>query len=175
MKINVLPHAGIMKKGDCGACCIGTIAGISVKGVYDVINEPRYLSYHLVLTILQRLAIEHENWLPKYHMIDNREDWFTFGYPAYQNWYEWFRVSEGRTNRKMIGIAHVNSKGKANIDTYADHWVLITVSNNGEHYKDKIVHINCPTKGHHSVNAQEFLMKWGGYNAIWVHPKANIF
>lgn len=174
MKIKILSHAGIMNEGDCGACCIGTIAGISVKDVYKIYGKELCLPYHAILTIIQRLGIEYENWLPKYNMIDNREDWFTFGFPAHQNWLEWFKVSLGRSNRKMIGISNVNLHGKANYDPYADHWVLITISDNGDGYKNKIVHINCPTKGYYKVNAQEFLMKYGGYNTIWVYPKIKI-
>ena len=172
--IKILSHAGILKEGDCGACCIGTIAGLSVQDVYDILDELRNINYSLVLTILQKLSIEYENWLPNYHMIDNREDWFPFGYPAHQNWMEWFKISQDRTNKKMIGIANINLNGKANIDPYADHWVLITVSDEGDKSINKMVNISCPTKGYYRVNAKDFLMMYGGYNTIWVYPKYNI-
>ena len=166
--MKILSHAQIVKNGDCGACCIGTLAGISVKEVYKILGSERSLPYHDILTILQRLGLEYENWLPKYHMIDNREDWFTFGYPAYQNWMEWFDISLARTKRGLIGIAHINLHGRANIDPYADHWVLIVVKKKGDDAKDKIVNISCPTKGEYYVTAHDFLWKYGGYNTIWV-------
>jgi len=156
MEIKILPHAGIVKEGDCGACCIGTVAKISVKEVYQIYGSESPLAYHAIITILQKLGMEYENWLPACRVTDNREDWFTFGYPAYENWMEWFKVSMGRTKRNMIGIAHVNLHGKANIDPYADHWVLITVEDKGSDGKDKMVNIHCSTKGNYSVDANDF-------------------
>jgi len=52
--------------------------------------------------------------------------------------------------------------------------VLITVSNEGDNAVNKMVNVSCPTKGFYRVTAHDFLLKYGGYNTIWVHPKVEL-
>ena len=168
--IKVLKHAGIVKQGDCGACCLGALLNVPVETIYDIFGRKKGLSYGDIVGILQKLGIEHENFLPKDEFIDNRPDWFTFNRPAFSNWMSWFDLSIRRIKQGYIGIAFVNSKGIANIDPFADHFVLITVEKNGSYAKDKMVNISCSNRGEFSVTAHDFLMKHGGYNTIWVKP-----
>lgn len=173
-KIKVLSDAGIVPHGDCGACCLGTLLGISVEKAYEIYGNQTGLSYRAIINILQKSATIYENFLPSYSMLNNSQDWFPFGYPAYKNWMAWFNLSRERTNRGMVGISPINFNCRGNIDPCADHYVLITVEDRGEPAKDKIVCINCPTKGYYELSAHDFLMKCGGYNTIWVEPKVKI-
>jgi hypothetical protein len=165
-----LPHAGINPIGDCGACCLGALSNKSIREIYDIYGHEQ-LSYHGIITTIQRLGLEYENFLPNYYMITNQVDWFPFGMPAYQNWMSWFQLSLGRTNRNMVGIAHVNLNGKANLDPYVDHYVLIQVKDMGDGAVNKIVEVRCPTKGDFELPTKDFLLKYGGYNTIWITPK----
>lgn len=172
--INALSHAGIIKEGDCGACCLGAILGKTVKEIYDFFPEPRNIAYHDVITVLQKSGTEYFNHFPILKFHDMRPDWFHFGFPGHHNWIAWFDQAESFVNAGKIGMAHVNLQGRANTEDYVDHWVLIQVEKHGSNAIDKIVNVSCPTKGNYNVVAKDFLWKYGGYNTIWVTPKNSV-
>lgn len=170
--IRALSHAGLNKDGDCGPACIAGVSGKEIHEIYELHGRVDGLSYSSVIKLLNLMGIEYENFLPSYNMYSQNPEYYEFGMPAYINFKAWWDLSKDRINRGMVGLAKINMDGKANIEDFANHFVIIYgLEKRKEHSaKDLIVLISCPTKGEYEVPVKEFLWKYGGYNAIWVKP-----
>lgn len=174
-KHRALPHAGINPDGDCGPACLAGIMGKSIREIYDLFGQVKNgLSYDHCIKFLFRNHIWYENHLPSDPYIDENPEWFNYGKPSHHNFIRWFDLSKRRLNAGLVGMAQVNARGKANIEDFQDHWVLIygfkQLSDNAV---DKIILVSCPTKGEFEVDAKDFLWKYGGYNTIWIQPPSS--
>ena len=159
-------------KGDCAPCCIAGISKASLTEIYDIVGGVKNgLAYIDIIYILDKLHIAHENYLPSDNMWSNNPEYFTFGRPSWYNFQGWWKLSEQRMNRGFVGLANVNFNGKANIEDYTDHFVLIYgLEQKSEMAKDKLVLISCSAKGEYKIAVKDFLWKHGGYNTIWAKP-----
>jgi hypothetical protein len=178
------PHAGLNPAGDCGPACLAGITGYSVREIYDRYFRGRIdgTSYDDMYAACWKLFWEEKfqwvtNELPK-NCKRAEPKYQIFGNPSWENFREWAAHADQKINHAgCVGIAQVNMRGNAFGDRKhqlsTDHWVLIV----GVDYDkdapavDLKVHVSCSTLGEYSKDVFEFLMNYGGYNAIWVKPK----
>jgi hypothetical protein len=160
---------------DCGLCVLSGITGIDKS---EIANKYRGkwegMSYDdLFATCWMLFADGHLTWidyeLPKEITYHNPAH-HVFGKPSWENFNNWAAHAEYHLNAGCLGIAQVhhsgNAMGNRKHQFVADHWVMINGIDN-----NRVVHISCSLKGNYSVPIFEFLMNYGGYNAIWVKPK----
>ena len=166
------PRPMLNSMGDCAPCCIAGVSRKPLLEIYDIVGGVKNgITYMDVIRILNELHIPYENYLPSESMWSNNPEYFTFGRPSWYNFQEWWKLSNQRINNGLIGLANVNFNGKANIEDYTDHFVIIYgLDKKSEAAVDKLVLISCPAKGEYRIPVKEFLWKHGGYNTIWVKP-----
>lgn len=176
-------HAGLNDGGDCGPACLSGILGIPVLDVYNEYFRGRIdgTSYSDMYVACWRLYVEGKftwvtNQLPKNIKIPDPE-YMIFGNPSWENFREWAANSYQYVSNGYVGIAQVHLNGNAFGDRKhqlsTNHWVLIVGVDydKNSNASDLMVHISCPTLGEYTKEVFEFLMNYGGYNAIWVKPK----
>jgi hypothetical protein len=183
-RFKAAPHAGLNPGGDCGPACLAGLTGYSVKEIYDlcfrgVIQGTCY--DHMYAACWKLYWEDKFTWidteLPPNNKIPSHE-FQIFGNPSWENFREWTKKANYMTrNAGCAGIVQINMWGEAFGDRKhqlsTNHWALIVDA----HYdKDSAateqkVTISCPTRGEYTVESFEFLMNYGGYNAIWVKPK----
>jgi hypothetical protein len=168
---------------DCGLCVLSGITGIEKQTLVDKYRcKWEGMDYDRLFAACWCLyADDHLTWivneLPKEAKYNNPAH-YVFGKPSWENFLSWAEHAERHLNAGCLGIAQVHMHGNAMGDRkhqfYINHWVMI----NGINYKgfepgERVVHISCSVRGRYSVGILEFLMNYGGYNAIWVRPKNN--
>lgn len=169
-----VPQQGINPAGDCGPCCLAGVSGISVQEIYDIFGKVDGMTYfcmkNMCLKLQEKgLIKDFENNLPEQGDWQKDPEWNTFGRPSWMNLHPWMNNVSLHIHSGWVGIAMVNLHGRALQERmHANHWVLITGAENGERHADKFVKISCPTLGEYEKSAEDFLMNYGGYNAIWV-------
>lgn len=181
------PHPFFAPIGDCGACCVSGVTGMSVEEVYEFLKPHRgdyaagkpkgdycTLGYSTIIFMLQELGLAHENFLPAQNIHTLNPEYFPFGSPSHFNSREWEKLSKDRVRKGMVGIAQVNFDGQAHMSQHLNHNHFVIIYDledvETEHGSRTMVKVSCSVKGEYQVEAREFLWRFGGYNAIWVKP-----
>jgi hypothetical protein len=167
----------------CGMCCLAGITNRSVDEIFQTYLPQRKDGtcygdiWDTAMKMYGQGLVERiNNDLPRNTKIVNPE-YMEFGDPSWGNFNSWFENVQVKINNGYVGMCTVNKDGNAMGDRKhqwtTNHWVIINGYYND---KDKIirkVYISCSVRGDYEVGPLEFLMNYGGYNAIWIKPKEN--
>lgn len=186
------PNPGVRKGGDCWACVIGGMTGLSVAEVYTDLNEgnhnaslsciPSVLYAAMDKDLVQWFYDETPYWPSEHH----RE----FGDPAIiqrLGWISWVHMALGAG---YVGYASVSHNGLDLTKEYKDstagyiggrtnHAVMICgIRKRLEPHKtmkgcNRILHdilVSCSASHPDGkwIEVDDFLINYGGFNPIWV-------
>jgi hypothetical protein len=177
-------HAGLNPGGDCGPACLAGLTGYSVQEIYDLCFRGKIdgTCYDHMYAACWKLYSENKfTWIDTELPTDSRSihhEFQRFGKPSWENFREWTKKAHYMTRSAgCAGIVQINMFGDAFGDRKhqlaTNHWALVVdaVYDKDANASDLKVTISCPTRGEYTIEAFEFLMNYGGYNAIWVCPK----
>lgn len=169
------PTPGICKGGDCGACSIGGVLGISVPEVYERFNSEGIthvgemdscLRYSLTLGLSERALDFHVD------VAGYSTHWPCFGRPAYLASLQWFRVVQMAIDAGYYGLAEVSFERAGGPDT--NHWIVLCGYRTDGCVPDKVITgevlMSCSVKGEEWIEASQFLKTMGGYATRFVRP-----
>jgi hypothetical protein len=169
------PHPHICLGGDCGACSLGGVLGISVPEVYAKFNSTG-LTHVSEMDRSLRCALT-------YGLADRALDFFVdvagwsnhwpcFGRPAYLASLQWFRVLQMAIDAGYYGVAEVSYERAGGPDT--NHWVVLCGYRtrgcvSGETITGDLL-MSCSVKGEEWIEAKTFLQTMGGYATRYLRP-----
>jgi hypothetical protein len=178
------PKPAIVKGGDCGACVIGGLLGVSVKEVYALrTREPKAFShydmYHALKDAMGRGALDR--------FISDAPTWVgpsskrCFGDASWENalkWFDWVRMG---LDGGYYGIMNYNFKG-CGPGSDPDHVVLVVGARrvrvelkNAAFRLDNQLLISCSstvTEPEFWIDVRKLLMVHGGYNLFLARPSS---
>lgn len=181
----------VCEVGDCGACVIAGLTGLSVRDVYDWNERERKsvveaFSWPTMREVLYRLYSNHKverimDTIPVFFDLRPSSTWI-WGAPSWTmnlGWFNWITlgISSG-----YYGVVAVDSKKRGPIDGSAgDHWIMICgvrevwPEKEGTIEKDILVSNSARSAPDEEwVPHDEFLKKWGGYNVLLVKPLSDL-
>ena len=145
------PQPCIVEGGDCGACVLAGVLGITPLEVYDLHESGRYsgggdisklsaFNFHSMYRTLKKMASitqEHCSGVPRRleHALVEIPIWpFTchemntqFGLPGKMQSRAWLEHAKAMVSSGYYGIAQVKNGGKSELKNYGetDHWLTI--------------------------------------------------
>lgn len=182
------PTPFIVEGGDCGACVLGGVLGLSVEQVYDDLCEKRDSIHYSQMQRLLRVADSRRLargycddppiWLP----FGSGAGFFTFGLASWQMTGAWFRYLTMAFEAGYYAIAGVNHGKGGPLSHGRDHWVLLcgarmrfekhsTMEGCGSFSTEILVSCSSrSTPDEEWVGANEFLRHRGGLDVLLVRP-----
>lgn len=183
------PRPCVVKAGDCGACVLGGLAGLSVSGAYGVCKPdgPSHFtledmqSAFLLLEdqgVFDRVVDEPPCWISHIHAAHT-----AFGFTALSqapNWYDYVRlaIDAGYYGVVTISFEPVTSKPG---DTYlsSNHWVMIRgarftwvkVEGMSASRGSEEILVSCSVKGDYWIAVREFARLHGGSHVLLARPR----
>lgn len=168
------PHPFIYKGGDCGACSLGGVLGISVPEVYKAFGSDGITHSGEMGRCLRCAVTDYAD-----RILDVPAKWdvytgcASFGQPAYFASVPWFNYIRMGIDAGYYGLATINYDGNGRPET--NHWIVIC----GARTKGAIVNelitgdilVSCSVRGECWYDAREFLKNFGGYDTMLVRPK----
>ena len=174
--------------GDCGACVLGGLAGLSVPGAYGI-GKPNGASTFSIsdmqaaLMMLQdhdaldRIVDEPPTWIQHVHSGHS-----SFGFTALSMapmWYEYMRLAIDAGYYGLVTISFEPFHSKEG-ETYfgSNHWVLIKgcrfhwvplESGKGSRGAEEIL-VSCSVKGDYWMPVREFARLHGGSYLLLARP-----
>lgn len=181
------PASFIVAGGDCGACVLAGLLGISVERVYDELREKRESIHFSEMARILRCA-EFRGLAEAY--IDEPAFWMPFGGGAgmcpFGNTAKWSaRAWFNYVRMAMIAgyhaIAHVDHERKGDAGLGPNHWVaLVGIRSRkvpgkveGSYSFEEEVLVSCSarsTPAEEWVDAHQFLRERGGFDLLFVKP-----
>lgn len=178
----------IVQHGDCGACVLGGIAGLSLVEAYAVVKE-RPSSFSLedmaqALAVLQdrgvfdRVVDEAPCWVQHIHPAHA-----SFGFTALSQapmWYDYVRLAMDAGYYGLCTMSYEPVTSKPG-DTYlsTNHWVVINgcrfhwepVEGVSASRGVEEIRVSCSNKGDYWMPVREFARLHGGMNVLLARPK----
>lgn len=176
--------------GDCGACALGGLLGITVDQTYTLVCGPRSfplpsgpqsIGWQTMCEVveasetagrLSRALVDIPHWnVGGAHM--------TWGLSAMWQSRPWWKLAMTAMDAGLYGLACVSSVGGGADSEGPDHWVLIVgyrvrvESPGGDSEREhRELLVSCSARHPEGkwVGRREFLEKWGGFNTIWARP-----
>lgn len=167
--------------GDCGACCLGGLFGLSVPEVYAQLNEGRVQGFswpgmrsalHRArsLGLVTRISTEPPMW-PVY---DAHRAFGQLGSAQALGWQQlaWMALGAG-----FYGLAEVDFAGRGP-GHLPDHTVLLcgirelwpAPGEQGAIHTEVLVSCSARHPEGKWVGVHDFLSKYGGFHALWARP-----
>jgi hypothetical protein len=167
------PSPEICPGGDCGACSLGGVLGLSVSDLYAKFSC-KGLTHGGEMDRCLRCALT-------YGMANRAWDFFVepggwhlkaFGSPAYLASLQWFRLVQMAIDGDYYGLAEVAHDRGGGPET--NHWIAICgYRTNGAEGGGVItgeVLISCSVRGEEWMEARQFLKTMGGFATRFVRP-----
>ncbi len=169
------PRPYIKSYGDCGACSLGGILGLSVEQVYSKFDSDgitnanemgRCLRCSVSYGLADRMLDVPCEWPNNRHMR-------AFGNPAVNEYLPWFNQVRMAVDAGYYGLAMVQFSAQRGPET--DHWVVLSGARTDGPIVGKIitgeVQVSCSVKGKYWIDARDFLQTMGGYETLFIRPK----
>lgn len=177
------PSPALVQGGDCGACVLAGIFGLSVLEAYERWGPKGYERYH---------SFGHNNmadalrWAEHYGIADRAiarpplwpvdPMWMAFGIGGHNQCQGWSHYLRLAMDAGYYGVAEISYEGveKDSQHPNPNHWVLLC---GWRPAPDKTildeVLVSCSAKCPQGywIPIREFLVKHGGYNVLLARPK----
>lgn len=170
------PQPFLHQRGDCGACVVAGITGLTPNEIYEYHGKIDGMAYSCMVELLKKLKDKNviEDFRAEMPLLSeflNEPEFNTFGRPGWMNAQAWFAWAVNKFYNGYIGIAAVSMTKNGHVDASADHWVML----NGRDWdsgsvRENKIHVSCSWRGEYKQSVHEFLKTEGGYNTIWVKP-----
>lgn len=173
------PSPGLYPGGDCGACCLAGLLGISVPEAYQRFQEEvRWFSYWDMAEALQtarsqglvdRVVDAPPEWRTDHPV------WNTWGNPGWLHDGPWFNYLRMAFDAGYHAVAPVDLTPQGATHSQGpDHWVLLCgarVRQAGIQIHREIL-VSCSARHPEGrwIEARLFLRHWGGFNALLARP-----
>lgn len=177
------PVPFVVDGGDCAACVLGSICGMSVREIYSEFanaiggDRPHGLGFEDIRNVLHEamargIIDRFVVFQPMWFIPDGR---CSFGVPGWNLKLQWFEYLLMAMDAGYYGLANVVFDKKGPFAT-PDHFVMIVgarmfVEDNA--FKMQIL-VSCSstkTPDVEWVNVDDFLKQRGGFNIIYARPK----
>lgn len=169
--------------GDCGACVLAGLLGISVSDAYGFRRDREVSAFSWS-------EMNGALWRAQAHglidrLIDDVPRWMvpdavrTYGDLATQQSIGWFRYITMALDGGCYGICAVDSEHRGPHHVMIDHWVMIVGARrvevpieHGARIDQELLLSNSSTKcpSEEWVGVHEFLGSWGGFNVLLARP-----
>lgn len=187
------PTPFIVPGGDCGACVLAGVLGISIERVYDDLREKRDSIHYSEMQRLLRVADSRglargycddpPIWIP----FGASTGFFTFGLNSWHMTGAWFRYLTMAFEAGYYAIAGVNHEKAGPMSHGRDHWVLLCGARSrfeprpctcsdpncrAGSYENEIL-VSCSSRAtpdEEWVTPHDFLRNRGGLDALLVRP-----
>lgn len=171
--------------GDCGACALGGLMGLSVDEAYAFVRDgaPRSIGWPEMRTalevgagtgVLSRALVDVPLWP---HATPSM--CLTWGLTASWQSRAWWGYAATALDAGLYGLACVRFDGAGEDSAGPDHWVLI-VGHRTRHeaagtgsvriHDELLVSCSARHPDGQWVSRADFLRKWGGFNTLWARP-----
>lgn len=190
------PHPTVCPGGDCGACCIAGVLGISVAEAYDLQDKdcrastakdvPVPFSWYSMIHALKC----YETGYPLHDgVLDSAPLWpweisgaqTTMGLTSWVQGSAWWNYVRMGLCGGFYGVCHMDIEGKGPLSSH-NHWVVICgarivrvpiESVPGAARLDSQILVSCSARYPDGQwrDTFEFLEKYGGFNIVMVRPK----
>lgn len=182
------PTPEVSPGGDCGACVLSGLLGMSIEDVYKKLhpkNEVQSFSRYDMIGALStakytlKLVDRYNDNTPHWEV---REILLAFGSAGWQQSLEWQAYMHMAFEAGYYGIANVRHDKTGPFTGGPDHWVLLCGmrlrwnerQDNGSRSGQYEVLVSCSSRTTPDlewVKVGDFLKERGGFNAILVKPK----
>lgn len=189
-RVTPQPTPGIVPGGDCGACVLGGLLGVSIERIYDELSGKREsIHYHEMSRLLRSVVsrdLAHASidepaiWLP----FGTSSGMYSFGIQARDCAMAWFRYVRMALEAGYYGIAKVdfNRDLTSPRGRETNHWVGIVGARS--FWKDhptvpgaktgvEEVLVSCSARSSADeewVDRNDFLRERGGLDVLFVKP-----
>jgi hypothetical protein len=182
------PSPHVVPGGDCGACVLGALLGLTVAEFYPWFDEGKVeaLSWHTVRQALfqarsdrriDRLVDDVPTW-PSYEAQAN------WGSPGWTQNMEWFHRVRMAIDGGYYGLCSVDFAARGPMFGH-DHFVMIcgarevtrphpTVEGAGTIDQEVLVSCSASNVQGYWIEAREFLKTRGGFNVLLARPVARL-
>lgn len=172
------PTPELVAGGDCGACVLGGILGVSIEEAYKLKGKQEAIRRGEMARLL-RVAISHglaDRMIEDAAQFQsNSRHWPSFGNPAHLESLAWFNYVRMAIDAGYYGIATVDINKSGGFDT--NHWISICGARthgaiSGQAITGEIL-INCSARTTPDLEwaeVREFLRLRGGYDLLFVRP-----
>lgn len=174
------PSPNRVAVGDCGACALGGLMGLSVDEAYALVRDgaPRSIGWPEMSEAvraaaargrLSRAMTDVPIWpgaVPSMCMA--------WGLTAPWQGHAWWSLAATALDAGLYGLACVRFDGAGSDSGGPDHWVLIVgyrSGADGARVRDELL-VSCSARHPEGrwVDRNDFLRAWGGFNALWARP-----
>lgn len=181
------PQPHIESGGDCGACVLSGLTGLSIEDTYDLLLKEGSPSRFEMIEALNFAQSEGlvDRIIEGVPLWSTRDVYLAFGASGYLNAREWFQYLRMAAEAGYYGIASVvfdKTGAEGKIPPETDHVVLLCGARErlvphetmkGAGCYDLEVLVSCSAKSSPDeewVEVTSFLTNRGGYNATLVRP-----
>lgn len=186
LRVTPQPVPFLNPGGDCGACVLSGLAGMTVQGVYKALFEDEATSISL-FDMQRALRCDHlfgwAGYQDNFPMLWSgvHTPWQAWGLQARHQQISWFRYVRIALEAGYYGICNVRHDKSGPHSDGPDHWVLIcgarttrvALSETAARYDNEIL-VSCSaisTPAEEWVGVDTFLMDRGGFNIMLVRPR----
>ena len=173
--------------GDCGACVLGGLMGLTVDQTYALVcgprtfplsSGPRSIGWQEMREVVG--AAETKGTIAR--ALTDIPIWpnatpsacLTWGVTAPWQSRAWWGYVTTAIDAGLYGLACVSFKGAGSDSEGPDHWVLLVGYRrrvDGSQIRDELL-VSCSARHPEGrwVDRNDFLRKWGGFNTLWARP-----
>ncbi len=173
-RVSAQPSPNICHGGDCGACVLGGVLGLTVPVVYERFESNGITNAHEMARLLRCSS----SFGLTDRIIEIPAEWpgnrylHSFGSPAVHESLSWFNYVRMAIDAGYYGLAQIDFEKTGGPET--NHWVMVCGARTDGAVANKIITgdvlISCSVRGEQWIEAREFLAKWGGYDIRFARP-----
>lgn len=169
--------------GDCGACVLGGLLGLTVDEAYTLAfyKAPQPIGYQTMREVLEasETAGRLSRALTDIPLWPVQAAYLTWGLSAMWQSRQWWKYAATAIDAGLYGVACVSASGGGVDSEGPDHWVLIvgyrtrheaTGPDSGRLHDELLVSCSARHPEGRWVDRNDFLRKWGGFNTLWARP-----
>ncbi len=180
-RVHPQPSPHRVAVGDCGACALGGLMGVSVDEAYALARDdgpPRSIGWQEMAQALRgsygrgrlsRALLDVPIWPNAVSSMC-----LTWGVTASWQSHAWWNLAATAIDAGLYGLACVSFKAAGSDSEGPDHWVLIVGYRSrvdGSQIRDELL-VSCSTRHPEGrwIDRNDFLRQWGGFNTLWARP-----
>lgn len=186
------PSPAIVKGGDCTACCLAAVTGLSVQDCYGLVEDERLAGGGLTWEGVRRALIEAERRGLIDDCVTTTPMWVENFYPAHMMWGltavmqggGWLDYLRLAFTAGFYALTHIDYAGRGPYES-GDHFVLLCgVRERLEPVDNEVgrkvgarailreVLVSCSASGERWIGANEFLKTRGGFAVLLAKPRS---
>lgn len=175
------PDPPVYDQGDCGACVVSGLTGLTIKEVYQRKGEWRPFSRPGLADFLSQLLREDlvHRYIDDVPLWPQAPSFYYTGLTGTQMVQQWFRYILMALDGGYYAVCNVAFERNICETLEPDHFVLICgartqFSSNRDNAIQQELLVSCShaeTPEEEWVPVYDFLQNWGSFNAILIKPK----